>query len=624
MDYRLLIDKYNKGIRLSLFLLYAIVLPSFFIDLYTYGTKYPLHLLLIQIFCTFSIIVSLCWYIIRRKNEIFHFTLVIYLNVLPILATHLFGQEYLKSISLSPSEMISRDYFILICFISVSGFISNRINIFILSAFQVLLVFYYIFILKNEFIINNAPSYIIIILGFSIFMYFLSSYIHNFNNSLKTANYELTELKTTAESKNLKLEFYNQLQIEIARNFSNLQNRTDLINIYRIVCETAGNKIAADSVGIWMFDFNNRLLTRKFLWSKNNEPEKIDRIPEKDYPVYFNALYNRFFILSPDVASGDETKELLKNNERTENLVSLLDCSILLDGMTIGAICCKKYHEKSSWGQEEVLFIESLANTVAMNIKNLELKTANQELENALTMLNEAQDHLIRADKMASLGLIAAGVAHDINNPLNYIMGGYTRLDMEFKDNPGQMNENINISLQAIKTGIDRVTEIVQSLGFYSRTGENQEEICNIHEILDHCLIILNNQLKYRIKVTKTYTGTGHVLKGNNGKLHQVFTNIISNAIHAIPDKGSISISTSMENNLLLVSIKDTGTGISKENLAKIMKPFFTTKEPGKGTGLGLSIVQSIIHEHNGSIEFFSEEGKGTEALVKLPVSFES
>jgi signal transduction histidine kinase len=165
------------------------------------------------------------------------------------------------------------------------------------------------------------------------------------------------------------------------------------------------------------------------------------------------------------------------------------------------------------------------------------------------------------------------------------------------------------------------VTEIVNSLGRFSRRSDDLNQICNINSIIDNCLVILNNTFKYKCTVTKEYCDEKLEVTGNEGKLHQVFINILNNSIQAIEKNGTLHISTNIaENNCALIIIRDNGSGILPEHINKIFDPFFTTKEPGKGTGLGLSIVYSIIKEHNGFITYKSEINRGTEVKILLPL----
>lgn len=254
--------------------------------------------------------------------------------------------------------------------------------------------------------------------------------------------------------------------------------------------------------------------------------------------------------------------------------------------------------------------------------KNIIINDRNSELKTTMQHLKTTQSNLVQSEKMASLGVLTAGVAHEINNPLNYIMGGYIGLDRYFKENKTK-DEDIPILLESIKVGIDRASEIVKGLNQFSRDDEFYNEDCNIHSILNNSITMLNSQFKNKIQLTKNYFTESVIVIGNVGKLHQVFINTLTNASHAIEKEGKITITTNKLGNTFFIEIADTGSGISQENLTKITDPFFTTKAAGKGTGLGLSITYTIIKDHKGKLEFESNMGKGTKVTISLPVKNE-
>lgn len=258
---------------------------------------------------------------------------------------------------------------------------------------------------------------------------------------------------------------------------------------------------------------------------------------------------------------------------------------------------------------------------------NEELKTTNEELQTQRDNLSETieklkntQEKLIQAEKMASLGVLASGVAHEINNPLNFIKGGVFGLNDYVEDHFPEHTQEVKIYVDSINEGIDRAADIVKSLSHYSHQSDVSVKECRMHEIIDNCLNILRNKIEDKIKVNKRYTSTNLLVKCNEGKMHQAILNILSNAAQAIPGEGEITIETIPKDSQFHIAVSDSGNGISKENMSKIFDPFFTTKSVGEGTGLGLSITYNIIKELNGSIEIESELYKGTSIRLILPL----
>ena len=249
---------------------------------------------------------------------------------------------------------------------------------------------------------------------------------------------------------------------------------------------------------------------------------------------------------------------------------------------------------------------------------NEELKVTNNALESTIQNLKQAQNQLVQSEKMASLGVLSAGIGHEINNPLNFIKNGVYALKKEL-DQSLNGEDGLHMYFEIIEEGVDRASNIVKSLSHFSHQGSTQMDVCNVNDILDNCLTILSSKLKHTVEVTRDYTKNAATLKGNEGKLHQAFLNLLSNAQQAIEGEGTIVITTLAAEKLVSISIKDSGVGITEENLNKIGDPFFTTKPPGTGTGLGLSITYSIIEEHKGIIDVNSEVNTGTEFVVTLP-----
>ena len=264
-----------------------------------------------------------------------------------------------------------------------------------------------------------------------------------------------------------------------------------------------------------------------------------------------------------------------------------------------------------------------------------ELARERNELKKTLEDLRAAETQLIHSEKMAGLGKLVAGVAHELNNPIGFIyanMAHYRRYIGQLEgiiDNAGVEGENeakaskafqvLNRLTDSCTNGAERIKAIVEGLRSFSRLDEADRKPVDLHEGLDSTLALLEHHLKDRIAIHKDYGDLPQV-ECYAGQLNQVFMNLITNAADAIEGEGEISIATRLEDDMACVSIADTGSGIVQETLGRIFDPFFTTKDVGKGTGLGLSISYGIVQNHGGSITVDSEIGKGTTFLVRIPI----
>ncbi|MDH5608128.1 MAG: ATP-binding protein [Cyclobacteriaceae bacterium] len=266
--------------------------------------------------------------------------------------------------------------------------------------------------------------------------------------------------------------------------------------------------------------------------------------------------------------------------------------------------------------------------------------------------LQETQSKLIQSEKMASVGLLTGGIAHEINNPVNYVYAGINALDEDLTtlkkviaayetvtpENAaqklpeiGQMKEDIlffklldyiDRSVSNIRKGAIRATEIVKGLRAFAQADTSSPVYANIEDNLDYSLILFQNHMGNRIQVERNYA---HIPKINcfPGELNQVFVNLISNAIQSIEGAGTIFIQTNQTNieekRFVTIIIKDTGKGMSEAIMDKIFEPFFTTRPVGQGAGLGLSISHGIVQKHKGKIEVETEEGVGSTFTIFLP-----
>jgi signal transduction histidine kinase len=288
-----------------------------------------------------------------------------------------------------------------------------------------------------------------------------------------------------------------------------------------------------------------------------------------------------------------------------------------------------------------------------------EIQEANDHLSEALNNLKDTQTQLVEAEKMASLGQLTAGIAHEINNPINFVKSNISPLRMDVKDllevlheynslhsiqdgaalkqkleQIETLKEDVDVDfiqkeihnlILGIEEGAERTAEIVRGLRTFSRIDEASLKIANIHDGIASTLILLKNSIPYKIKLEKEFNAHGNI-ECYPGKLNQVFMNILTNAIQAIkakPEKGeteTIWIKTrDVDEDHIEISIKDTGVGMTEEVKHRIYEPFFTTKEVGEGTGLGMAIVFKIIQKHAGKIDIVTAPCTGAEFIITLP-----
>ena len=303
-----------------------------------------------------------------------------------------------------------------------------------------------------------------------------------------------------------------------------------------------------------------------------------------------------------------------------------------------------------------------------LNKSNAELEKVNTSLEDRVNVrteelsaayddLKESQVQLVQAEKMSSLGELVAGISHEINTPLWYLINNATviqeRLDQIDKyceigermikavkshdsikeamsrglvDMNAMLDEGLKEDIEEARDlvqdsieGLEELTELAQSLKDFSRLDRSRHGQFNVNDGLDKTLLITKNKLKNKVTVHKHYSDVP-LINCSPSQVNQVFLNLITNAADAIEEKGEIVIRTSSDGDSVCISIADTGCGITEEQMSKIRDPFFTTKEVGKGTGLGLSIVDQIVTAHDGELRMESEPGKGTIVSVILPI----
>lgn len=291
-----------------------------------------------------------------------------------------------------------------------------------------------------------------------------------------------------------------------------------------------------------------------------------------------------------------------------------------------------------------------------LETRSAELYEANQSLLEAFNKLKDQKAQILHQEKLASIGQLSAGVAHEINNPLAYIKSNLNSLESYVGDisaifsiyeetiqKISKNNENREeyiASLDAVKKerdlafilqdivdlvgdcvdGANKVHEIVKGLKSFSRRDEEDEPVCvDVNQCLENTIKLIWNEIKYKANLEKDL-GDIPCVMGRPGNLSQVFLNLIVNASHAIEESGTIAIKSSVIGKAVVIEIADNGSGMDSDTMTKIFDPFFTTKKQGEGTGLGLSISHGIIKKHGGEILVDSVQGEGTVFSIYLPV----
>ncbi|MBE7175968.1 MAG: histidine kinase [Mucilaginibacter polytrichastri] len=409
---------------------------------------------------------------------------------------------------------------------------------------------------------------------------------------------------------------------------------------YGIVNFTAALVSILIMITAWIVYRQNYYPARFFLLSWSIFFASILVFVAKDYDI---VPYNQFTVHSVEIGSALE--------------------AVFLSFALAGKINILKKEKEVSQAQalsiaeenERIIKEQNVLLEQKVDERTFELKEANTELNSALFNLKKTQNQLVESEKMASLGQLTAGIAHEINNPINFVTANISPLqrDINMLLTASEEMENIGLSSDSVEVkrsridaykeeldfdylkmeirqllkgmyeGASRTAEIVKGLRIFSREDDDGLKKANINESIDSTLIILNNIME-RIRVDKQY-GVLSLMDCYPGKLNQVFLNIITNSIHALKKKfregegGILTIETVQTDHHIRVTLKDNATGMEESTKRRLFDPFFTTKDVGEGTGLGMYISYNIINKHEGDIVVNTELNVGTEFIITLP-----
>lgn len=399
----------------------------------------------------------------------------------------------------------------------------------------------------------------------------------------------------------------------------------------------------------------------------------INTVPN---PIYFKDMEGRYqgFNIAFELFTGIPRRELLGKTISDVTTKEIAEVNLKVDAEVLraGGTRTVEAHLKFPDGRESTSIISKSAYLddagrpagivgVVIDVTDQRkseqaLMEANKRLEEMNRQLKDNQNRLVQSEKMAAIGQLAAGVAHEINNPVGFVKSNLSTLTgyvdtfkdllhqyellteaVRNNDTSGQAasldivkrireDEDLDYILKDVGEllsesveGTERVRDIVQNLKSFARLDESRAREADINDCIEATLKIVWNELKYKCTVNKNLKPLP-LIRCYPGQLNQVFMNLLVNASQAIPEKGEITIETDSTDEEVIIRISDTGNGIPPEERERIFEPFYTTKPTGKGTGLGLAISIDIIHKHNGSIDMESEVGVGTTFTIRLPV----
>ena len=477
---------------------------------------------------------------------------------------------------------------------------------------------------------------------------------------LLSATQRAEELQKAAEQR--------QILFEVV---AKIRESLDLDTIFKNLSTGVRRSLKADRVGIYRFEPESEFNAGEFIVEDvvAGFPSALNaKIQDHCFSESYVDEYAKGRIHTLTDLDEAEVQACYRATLEQFGIRALLVAPIVKGGQLWGLLCVHQCTQPRQWEEIEVQFVKQVADQLGIALQQSELlaqtKAQTEQLTIALQDLQNTQIQIVQAEKLASLGQLVAGVAHEINNPINFIHGNLTyaeeyfnellkliklyqqhcplvpeiedalqKADLEFL--VGDLKKVVN----SMQVGTDRIREIVLSLRNFSRLDEAECKLVNIHEGIDSTLMILTHRLKPSrdnpgIQIEKDYDPLP-LVECYPGQLNQVFMNLIANAIDALEERnqqrstaeneanpGIIRIWTELSNSeRVAIHIADNGTGIPASVQQHLFEPFFTTKDVGKGTGLGLSISYQIITEkHNGKLACYSDFGRGTEFVIELPI----
>ncbi len=421
---------------------------------------------------------------------------------------------------------------------------------------------------------------------------------------------ELTRKERALKKKDAQLTTWGELSHALIANF-------DLPRLLDLIVSTAIEVTSADRASVMLLDETEAVLTIKAARGIDEEVVTSTRVKLGEGIAGRVALTGKPLLLR----RGDKSPTLRMVRRREEEISSAISVPLCIEEHIVGTLNVNESNRVAEFGEDDVRSLTLFANQAALALEKAQLyRDSQRQLEKLLAVLDElsrTQAQLVHSEKLASLGVLAGGIAHEINNPLMVILGRTELLLME-----DELGDKLRGNLDTIRAETERIASIVNGLLTFARKSrQDKMETVNVNEVLERTLMLSEHQLTVaNTRVVKALDPDLPIIQANSGQLQQVFMNLIINAHHAMPEGGQLSVRTgTVPQRRVFIEIEDTGVGIPAEHLNRIFDPFFTTKEEGKGTGLGLAVSRNIVDGHGGLIGAESTVGVGTIFRVVLP-----
>ncbi len=455
--------------------------------------------------------------------------------------------------------------------------------------------------------------------------------------SLELTSQELLQKNTDLRATAQQISKQHEALLGLAQNRNIYEG--DLEGALHDITEAAAKTLKVERASVWILDEKrSKIVCIDLFEQKSAGHLKGLQWIARQYPVYFAALGQERTISVKDAWTDFRTTEFLESYLRPHRICALLDAPIRLKGKLVGVACHEHVGSTRAWTLEEQQFAGSIADMIALAMEAAERKRAENEIQSAYDSLRKTQGRLVESEKLATLGQFAAGIAHELKNPLAVILQGehYLRSELPLKES---IHHEV---LGLIQQAVVRADKIIRGLLDLARPSALQIVPNDINQMMDTAFSLSQKQCSIeRISVIKEYARTGTLALADTEQMQQVLINLICNAIQAMPQGGALTLRTSMKtvtendagvgrratdffragDEVVVCEVQDTGAGISHANISKIFDPFFTTKPKGEGTGLGLSIVRAIVEAHHGLLAVRSQELRGTAFTVMLPAA---